>query len=217
MHRIKSGRPSPAFVLAAIALFVSLGGTGYAASQMTARKSKPLTKAQVNKQIATYFNAHRSELQGATGPAGKAGANGKAGSDGKDGKDGAKGETGATGPGAIKFLLTGSSAVNGAQPLATVGPWTLTQTCAPGAPNATVTIKGPGNFARTTTTTGSIAQASGAIGAGVNITVNTGGTVSTIGFLESNATVYELKFQLSAENGGLFESCPVIGDAILAQ
>ena len=83
MNRIKPGRPTPAFVIAVVALFVSLGGTGYAAKQITAggskKKAATVTKAQVNKMIATYFAAHRAELKGEAGPVGAAGKNGAAG------------------------------------------------------------------------------------------------------------------------------------------
>ena len=51
--------PSPATVIALIALFVALGGTGYAASHhSTAAKKKKkaaLTVGKVNSLIKTYF------------------------------------------------------------------------------------------------------------------------------------------------------------------
>src|ERR1700743_1957893 len=165
MNRIKPGRPTPAFVIAVVALFVSLGGTGYAAKQITAGSSKkkaaaPVTKAQVNKMIAAYFTKHRAELNGAQGPAGAGGKNGKAGDKGTQGDKGAqgdkgekgdqgirgeKGETGPQGPGAIS--LTTSLTEIGTHPLATVGPWTMTLTClASPSANSTLTIKGPGDL-----------------------------------------------------------------------
>jgi hypothetical protein len=72
--------PSPATVIALIALFVALGGTGYAASQHTtvAKKKKKhtaLTVRKVNSLIKTYFNKNKQALigpAGATGPAGAA-------------------------------------------------------------------------------------------------------------------------------------------------
>jgi hypothetical protein len=72
--------PSPATVIALIALFVALGGTGYAASHhSTAAKKKKkhtaLTVRKVNSLIKTYFNSHKQVLigpAGATGPAGAA-------------------------------------------------------------------------------------------------------------------------------------------------
>jgi len=210
MHRVKLGRPSPAFALAAIALFVSLGGTGYAASrivegQATASKAKPLTKAQVNKQIAAYFKAHEGELQGAKGAVGTSGTNGDKGE---------RGQIGPQGPGAIKIAAVGTSAVSGAEELATVGPWALTITCSTNAPNTTVTIKGPGELTQSVTTGGSPVLSGASIGSGATLKINTGTRLAETGFLTSGSTTYELNIQMTAENGGLFESCPAVGDAI---
>ena len=93
MHIRKPRRPTPAFVLAAIALFVSLGGTGYAATTLTAgtsdhaqaaaTKSKTLTKAQVNKLIGAYIANHQLSLRGPAGPAGPAGGAGPTGGTGR--------------------------------------------------------------------------------------------------------------------------------------
>src|SRR6185437_10703330 len=158
MNRIKPGRTTPALVIAVVALFVSLGGTGYAAKQITAggskKKTATVTKAQVNKMIATYFTAHRAELKGEQGPAGAAGKNGSAGDKGAQGDKGEKGdqgvrgekgETGPQGPGAINLSTSGIQI--GTQTLATVGPWTVTLTClASPSTNSTLTIKGPGEL-----------------------------------------------------------------------
>jgi hypothetical protein len=72
--------PSPATVIALIALFVALGGTGYAASHhagAAAKKKKhtAVTVRKVNSLIKTYFNKNKQKLigpAGATGPAGAA-------------------------------------------------------------------------------------------------------------------------------------------------
>ena len=72
--------PSPATVIALIALFVALGGTGYAATHhadAAAKKKKrtALTVRKVNSLIKTYFNKNKRTLigpAGATGPAGAA-------------------------------------------------------------------------------------------------------------------------------------------------
>lgn len=96
------GTPSPALIISLVALFAALGGTGYAAtnqdSAVAAKKSKTLTKRQVNKLIAAYIKTHppRAGSQGSTGPAG---TNGQAGGNGTTGKDGTNGNTGLTGPG----------------------------------------------------------------------------------------------------------------------
>jgi hypothetical protein len=102
VHVRKPGRPTPAFVLAAIALFVSLGGTGYAARTLTAgpshhaqsaaTKSKTLTAAQVDKLIGSYIAKHHLSLRGPAGPAGPAGGTGPTGG------------TGPAGPGAAAAL-----------------------------------------------------------------------------------------------------------------
>jgi hypothetical protein len=233
--RIKRGRPTPAFVIAVLALFVSLGGTGYAAKQITTggSKKKPaagaVTKAQVNKLIAAYFTAHRAELKGGQGPAGTAGKNGDAGAKGAQGDKGdqgskgdqgirgEKGETGPQGPGAISLVYAGSSAEVGSQPVATVGPWTVTLLCdASKTPNSTLTIKGPGELTQSSVLfNGSpvLSNVSTTSGAKIELT-NAQQRRAVTGFLTSGATTYELNIQMSAESS-LFQSCPVAGDAIL--
>lgn len=221
MHRLKLGRPSPAFVLAAIALFVSLGGTGYAASRLTdgsgqaqaaKRKAaaKPLTASQVNKLIAAYFKKHRGSL---TGPKGATGATGAPGARGADGAQGP------AGPGAQQIVASTISG-GGAQPLATVGPWTLTLACSTGAPNASVVIRGPGTLTEKTTIgtanggAGSVFVGNGSVSGGFTSAVNSGGQIALDGFLKNGTTVYELQLQTTATNGGLFEACDVVGEAI---
>jgi Collagen triple helix repeat (20 copies) len=233
LHRIKYGRPSPALLIALIALFVSLGGTGYAASQVTAGGSKakpaakPVTKAQVNKLIAGYFTAHRAELEGAKGPAGAAGKNGDAGAKGDKGEKGEKGErgekgdtgdkgergeVGPQGPGAIS--LVASAIGNETATVGTVGPWSITVTCNPSAPNSTVTIKGPGELSQSVTKNASTTATRVAIGSGQTLQVNNGEHLAESGFLTSGSTTYQLNLQMTTENPGLFQSCPVVGDAI---
>jgi hypothetical protein len=81
-------KPSPALVIACVALFVALGGTAIAA--------KHYLITSVN-QISPKV---RKSLQGTPGPAGPAGAAGKNGADGKNGlsgKDGTNGTNGTNG------------------------------------------------------------------------------------------------------------------------
>jgi hypothetical protein len=71
--------PSPATVIALIALFVALGGTGYAATHHTdaaAKKKKrtALTVRKVNGLIKTYFNKNKQKLIGPAGAPGTPGA-----------------------------------------------------------------------------------------------------------------------------------------------
>jgi hypothetical protein len=54
---LKVSRPSPAFALASVALFVALGGTGYAATQVSQSAKPPSTK-QVEALITKYVSAH---------------------------------------------------------------------------------------------------------------------------------------------------------------
>ena len=48
MHVRRSGRPSAAFIMSAVALFISLGGTGYAAAALTLGKNSVGTKQLQN-------------------------------------------------------------------------------------------------------------------------------------------------------------------------
>ena len=224
MHRIKLGRPSPALLIALIALFASLGGTGYAASQVTAGASKakpaakPVTKAQVNKLIAGYFAAHRTELKGPVGAAGKngdAGAKGDRGDKGEKGDTGDKGERGEIGPqgpGAISLVRTiiaGESTT-----LATLGPWTVTLSCSTSTPHATLTIKGAGEMWNSSGLSGvSPVISSSSTSAGLPFSVENGQHRAVTGFLTSGTTTYEVNFQMTASEP-LFETCSVVGDAI---
>jgi hypothetical protein len=229
VHRIKYGRPSPALLIALVALFVSLGGTGYAASQVTAgaskaKTSKLVTTAQVNKLIERFFATHRTELKGAQGSDGAAGKNGDAGAKGDKGDRGEKGDKGDTGdkgergeigpqgPGATSLVTTAIG--NETAPVGTVGPWSITVTCNPSTPNSTLTIKGPGELSQSVTKNTSTAATSVAIGSGQTLQVNNGEHLAETGFLTSGSTTYQLNIQMTTENPGLFQSCPVVGDAI---
>ena len=94
--------PSPPTVIAVIALFVALGGTGYAASHLDGsaggarrattaakkKKARRVTTGTVNKLIAKFFAAHRAELTGSAGAPGTPGAPGAPGSQGATGPTG---------------------------------------------------------------------------------------------------------------------------------
>jgi hypothetical protein len=187
-------------VIGAIALFATLGGTGYAA---THSGSAP-TKAQVKKLIASYVNAHRQQL---TGPAGGAGATGT------------PGPAGAAGPGAARIFAEGTSAEAASHPAGNAGPWTITLLCSGSAPNATMVVHGPGTAVGTDSIANGGAPATTYVGTpglanGMNLAVNAGAQLSAMIFLRSGSTLYELKFQITAENGGLFTNCSLVGDAI---
>lgn len=89
--RFRLSLPSPAMAVAFIALFVALGGSGYAAGRLVGagavrhHRAKPrpggLTAAQVRSVVASYLAAHPPRngvngLPGATGPAGATGPQG---------------------------------------------------------------------------------------------------------------------------------------------
>jgi len=78
--------PSPAMVVACLALFVAMGGTGYAASQLA-----------TDGEQATASKKGKAKAKGKRGPAGPTGATGAAGAAGAAGAKGATGATGATG------------------------------------------------------------------------------------------------------------------------
>jgi hypothetical protein len=104
---------------AVVALFIALGGTGYAASQVlhSSRGSKTLAMAAGHKKGKPKGGSRGP--RGPRGPAGPRGPSGPAGSPGTPGQDGKTGNTGATGnqgppgPGAVVYdvnIATGSTA-----------------------------------------------------------------------------------------------------------
>jgi hypothetical protein len=108
LHRIVSRRPSPATVISAIALFVVLGGTSYAAvTKLVPRNSVgsaqvingSLQTGDLSKKARAALKGNRGPQgpQGAQGAGGPAGATGPAGANGTPGATGATGATGAQG------------------------------------------------------------------------------------------------------------------------
>jgi hypothetical protein len=92
--------PSPAMVVAVIALLTALAGTGYAATA-SHKKSHPVTKAQVKKLIAGYLAGHQGAPTGGaggSGPVGSTGPVGPTGPIGPSGPVGPAGPAGQTGP-----------------------------------------------------------------------------------------------------------------------
>ena len=95
--------PSAGTMIAVLALFVALGGTGYAASESSRtsadphdataaarkkRKPRPVTTTTVNKLIGKFFVKNQTKLVGPAGAAGAAGATGAAGPRGPAGPSG---------------------------------------------------------------------------------------------------------------------------------
>jgi Collagen triple helix repeat (20 copies) len=109
MRRITSQRPSPAMVVAFIALLVALGGTSYAIQALPRNSvgTKQLKMNAVTSPKVKPGSLLRSDFRagqipaGPRGPAGPAGARGAAGARGPAGARGAIGERGPAGaPGA---------------------------------------------------------------------------------------------------------------------
>ena len=124
---IRPSRPSPAMVVAWVAIFIALSGTGYAASEIArssaTKRKTPSQQALINAAVAKYFSSHRGRLTGSTGPSGPTGLTGLPGLPGSQGPPGEPGPAGAApvsstvaGP-----LTTGSSSrVNLGGPSVTV-------------------------------------------------------------------------------------------------
>lgn len=95
-------RPSPALAVALLALFVALGGTGYAAIKVTGRNvvNSSLTGADIRNgslSIADLSDGTVKTLIGEPGPAGPAGVTGAQGAPGPQGAQGATGQRGPSG------------------------------------------------------------------------------------------------------------------------
>lgn len=95
MGRVTWRLPSPAMVVALVALAVALGGTGYAATSLSrpatgaAAKKKTAKRTNDNKQdiglLTAFFNSNKASLRGAVGPAGAQGQQGPQGPQGSTG------------------------------------------------------------------------------------------------------------------------------------
>jgi hypothetical protein len=129
LAQLRSHRPSPAMVLALVALFVALGGSSYAALVLTANsvsskhikngqvKRVDLGKGSVNSSkvinggllaedfAAAQLPAGERGPAGPAGPAGERGDRGETGPAGPKGEKGDRGEAGAPGPSGCDGLL----------------------------------------------------------------------------------------------------------------
>jgi hypothetical protein len=209
-------RPSPAMVVAALALFLALVGSGFAATSghVAAQKRKPkhpaaLTAAGVNKLIGAYLRHH------------------KIGQRGLPGAMGTPGKTGPQGPGAKQINVS----ISGPRTpflIATVGPWQVLMSC---NGDVSVNILGPGSFFGTISlgaqnanpaapeaaATTVLNRALGASGFTAN-TMNASGMsqqAATDVQLVSGSTMEELHLQLTAspESGNPNGKCSVTGSA----
>jgi len=210
------GRPTPSLVISLLALFISLGGTGYAASRLDlgasaagSHKASPLTAKQVNKLIASYVAAHHI---GAKGPEGKQGAPGPPGAPGAPGVPGLKG---ASGPGAKRIALDLSSAT--AAEKVAIGPWTLLATCAP--TQTTISVEGPEyKYAETESlgkpgTPGEILNFNEERGVETGVAAGQQELVSAYIYTATAMEHLELELVDVKEKGALFNSCKILGSA----
>ncbi|HEV3093106.1 MAG TPA: hypothetical protein VGY30_01180 [Solirubrobacteraceae bacterium] len=100
-------------VVACTALFVALGGSGYAATQIAHsaakhKKSKaPSQQALISAAVAKYFATHHDQFVGPAGPMGAAGPTGAKGTNGERGETGQRGETGPSGAASQSAELAG--------------------------------------------------------------------------------------------------------------
>ncbi len=144
-------RPSPATVIALIALFVALGGTSYAAIRIP---RNAVTSKQVKDRSLRAKDFARGQLPrgargprgltGAPGPTGVPGAPGAKGDSGAVGAPGATGQTGPQGPSGVSEVRTASftgeqlknPTTNSAVSL-TAGTWVLVASVSSGTTGAT--------------------------------------------------------------------------------
>jgi hypothetical protein len=92
---MRLGKPSPAMIVALLALMVALGGTAIAADHYIITSSSQI-KPSVLKALRGSAGPEGS--RGSTGPEGKPGPEGKAGPEGKTGPEGKPGASGTLGP-----------------------------------------------------------------------------------------------------------------------
>src|SRR3954463_3828209 len=92
MRRFKSFTPSPAMVIGCLALLLTLGGTGYAASKALPRNSVTSIQVKDRSLLARDFKAGQLPrgAPGPAGPAGPAGPQGPAGAAGSSGSSNVK-------------------------------------------------------------------------------------------------------------------------------
>jgi len=118
-HRI--GRPSPALVLSALALFVALGGTSYAVVKNSVTsaaiknnevRSKDIRNGQIRSSDVRDRSLLAADFKAGQLPAGLKGEPGAPGRDGTNGTNGTNGATGPAGP-SDAWRLTATGNANG--------------------------------------------------------------------------------------------------------
>ena len=131
LRQVMSRKPSPAMVVACVALVVALGGTGYAAFRLPSGSvgTKQLRNGAVTRAKIAPATLKTLASGGGTGAGqGPAGPQGSKGATGPKGATGAKGDTGQVGPAGAGYAryssLPGSGAVGGYVVLASYPTWT---------------------------------------------------------------------------------------------
>ncbi|MBK5118065.1 MAG: collagen-like protein [Thermoleophilia bacterium] len=129
MRRIKRTKPSPALLVAVVALVAALGGGAVAGVAVTSLNKKETKKVRmIAKKQAKKLDKKIELKPGPNGEQGAAGPNGEQGAAGPEGDTGAKGDPGPQGePG-----LSGVERVAAASPLNSNSPKDLQATCPEG-------------------------------------------------------------------------------------
>lgn len=94
---LKRSLPSPAMVVACLALFVAMGGTGYAASQLAEGQGQATASKKAKAKQGPRGPKGPKGAKGAKGATGAKGDTGQTGLPGQKGGAGEKGEKGAVG------------------------------------------------------------------------------------------------------------------------
>jgi hypothetical protein len=127
MRMFRPRRPTPALVVACVALVIAMGGTSYAAFSLP---KNSVGTAQLRNGAITQQKIAKGTLRELGGARGPAGAPGRAGATGQTGQAGTEGAAGATGPqGPTSGTSAGSvetiSSTGGFTPFGTSGTVTL--------------------------------------------------------------------------------------------
>jgi hypothetical protein len=119
MKKLRLRRPSPAVAIALVALFVAMGGTGYAALKLPKNsvgskqiKSSAVGSSEVKDGALVSKDFKAGQLPaGPQGPIGPKGDKGEPGTPGTNGTNGSNGTDGAPGPAAKWALVKGNGTI----------------------------------------------------------------------------------------------------------
>jgi hypothetical protein len=106
--RLRARRPSPAMLIAVLALFMAMGGSALAAHHYLINSTR-----QINPRVLKALKGRRGDT-GRRGPLGPVGPNGPRGPQGKEGPSGKEGKPGKTGePGPFPKTLPSGKTLSG--------------------------------------------------------------------------------------------------------